>query len=56
MLIGRAILATMRAAVDTEHPREEGLDGFGFGRRRGRRIEGGLIGGQVFGAVAARRP
>ena len=44
----------MRAAVDigSEHPREEGLDRFGFGRRWRRRIERGPAGGQVLGAVA----
>jgi hypothetical protein len=47
-------LATVRAAVGIgpEHPREEGLDGFGFGRHRSRCIEGGPAGGQVFGTMA----
>ena len=45
---------TVRAAIDigSEHPREEGLDSFGFGRRWRRRIERGPAGGQVLGAVA----
>ena len=47
-------LTTVRAAVGIgpEHAREEGLDGFGFGRRRSRRIEGGPADVQVLGAVA----
>jgi len=47
-------LATVRAAVcvGAEHAREEGLDSFGFGRRRSRDIESDPTGGQVLGAVA----
>ena len=45
---------TVRAAIDidSEHPREEGLDRFGFGRRWRRRIERGPAGGQVLSAMA----
>jgi hypothetical protein len=45
---------TVGAAVDIgpEHPREEVLDGFGFGRRRSRFIEGVEADNQVLGAVA----
>jgi hypothetical protein len=47
-------LATVRAAVDIgpEHAREEGLESFGFGRCRSRRIAGGPAGDQVLGVVA----
>ena len=45
---------TVGAAVDVgpAHAREERLDGFGFGRRRRRRIEGGPTGVQVRGGMA----
>ena len=47
-------LSAVRAAVcvGAEHAREEGLDGFGFGRRRSRRIEGGPTGVQMLGTMA----
>ena len=45
---------TVRAAIDigSEHPREEGLDRFWFGRCWRRRSERGPAGGQVLGAAA----
>ena len=45
---------TVGAPVDIspEHAREEGLDGFEFGRRWSRYIEGGPTGVQMLGAVA----
>ena len=37
--------------IGSEHSREEVLDGFGFGRRRSRGIEGGPTGVQVLGTM-----
>jgi hypothetical protein len=49
-----ASLTAMWAAlgIGSEDADEEGLDGFGFCRRRSRRIEGDPTGGEVLGAVA----